>query len=110
MRQAGILAAAGVVALETMVERLVDDHRRARRLAEALAECFPGSCDPAAVRTNIVCAAAAALPADALPRLRAEGVLAGTLDAGTVRFVTHHDVDDDGLDRARSALDGLSRS
>ena len=56
MRQAGVIAAAGIVALETMVERLADDHARARRLAEVLAERFPGSIDPAAVETNIVCA------------------------------------------------------
>ena len=52
-RQAGILAAAGIVALETMVERLADDHRRARSLAVALAERWPASVDPEAVRTNI---------------------------------------------------------
>ena len=61
MRQAGVIAAAGIVALETMVERLADDHARARRLADALAERWPGSVDPATVRTNIVCA-------DARPR------------------------------------------
>ena len=46
MRQAGVIAAAGIVALETMVERLADDHARARRLADALAERWPGSVDP----------------------------------------------------------------
>ena len=56
MRQAGIIAAAGIVALETGVERLADDHARAHRIATGLAEVFPGSVDPAAVRTNIVCA------------------------------------------------------
>src|SRR5207245_7379318 len=43
MRQAGVIAAAGLVALQTMVERLADDHRRARRMAEAVAERWPGS-------------------------------------------------------------------
>ena len=47
MRQAGVIAAAGIVALETMVERLADDHARARRLAEAVADAFPASVDPA---------------------------------------------------------------
>jgi len=108
MRQAGVIAAAGVVALETMVERLADDHAHARELADALAELFPGSVDPAAVETNIVCARAAALPADLLDRLAAEGVLAGTIDVDTVRFVTHHDVDDAGLGRAVAALRGIS--
>jgi threonine aldolase len=104
MRQAGVIAAAGVVALETMVERLADDHARARRLADALAELFPGSVDPAAVETNIVCARADAFPADLLERLVADGVRAGTIDVDTVRFVTHHDVDDAGIARAIDAL------
>jgi threonine aldolase len=109
MRQVGVLAAAGIVALETMVDRLVDDHERAHTLAEALAECFPGSVDPTVVETNIVCARAAALPADLLERLAAYGVLAGTIDPDTVRFVTHVDVDDDGIDRARAALSAIAR-
>lgn len=107
MRQAGVLAAAGLVALETMVERLADDHARARRLAEAIAERFPGSVDPAAVETNIVCAAADALPARIVARLEACGVRVGTIDHRTVRFVTHKDVDDDGLAHAISALDEI---
>src|SRR5207245_4194826 len=94
MRQAGVLAAAGLVALRTMVERLADDHRRARRMAEAVAERWPGSgLDPAAVRTNVVTWAhpdSSALVA----HLRAEGVLAGTIAPGVMRFVTHHDGDD----------------
>jgi threonine aldolase len=104
MRQAGVIAAAGVVALETMVERLAHDHARARELAVALAELFPGSVDPAAVETNIVCASAGALPADVLEVLAADGVRAGTIDPATVRFVTHRDVDDAGLARAVASL------
>jgi threonine aldolase len=111
MRQAGVIAAAGIVALETMVDRLRDDHRRARSLADALAERFPGSVDPAVVETNVVCARldSFGLPSveAVLDRLRAHGVLAGTIDASTVRFLTHKDVDDDGLRRAISALDAL---
>ena len=62
MRQAGVIAAAGIVALETMVDRLADDHARARRLADALAQRWPGSTDPTQVRTNIVCADLRRLP------------------------------------------------
>ena len=105
MRQAGVIAAAGVVALETMVERLADDHGRARRLAEALAERFPGSVDPGTVVTNIVCADAGALPGGLLDSLARDGVRAGTIDPHTVRFVTHKDVDDADLDRAVAAFD-----
>ena len=98
MRQAGVIAAAGLVALETMVERLADDHRRARALADALAERFPGSVDPATVETNMIFAARDRLVADVLDRLRAEGVWALAL-GDEVRFVTHKDVDDDDLER-----------
>ncbi|MEJ7583201.1 MAG: beta-eliminating lyase-related protein [Acidimicrobiales bacterium] len=55
MRQAGVIAAAGLVALEQMVERLDEDHARARRLAEAVAERWPdGGAEPARVTTNVV--------------------------------------------------------
>jgi threonine aldolase len=107
MRQAGVIAAAGVVALETMVERLADDHVRARRLADALASRWPESLDPAQVRTNIVCAEMRRLPVDFVDRLGRAGVRAGTLDPRTVRFVTHKDVDDDAITAAIRAFDEL---
>ena len=94
MRQSGVIAAAGIVALETMVDRLTDDHVRARRLADALAERWPGSVDPEAVRTNIVCASAAALPESFFETMLGEGILFGPIDPETFRFVTHKDVDD----------------
>ena len=104
MRQAGVVAAAGIVALERMVDRLADDHERARRLAQAVAERWPDcGLDPAAVQTNAVIWS----PPDArqlLRHLRDEGVLAGTIAPGVVRFMTHHDVDDAGLERACKAL------
>ena len=104
MRQAGIVAAAGIVALRTMVERLADDHARAKRLAEAVAERWPDAgVDPARIRTNIVTFTHPDWRA-LLEHLRAEGVLAGTIAPGVVRFVTHCDVDDDGIERARKAI------
>ncbi len=103
MRQAGVLAAAGLVALG-LVARLAEDHARARRLAEAVAERWPGcGLEPAAVRTNIVVFEHPD-PPSLLAHLAAEGVRAGTLAPGVVRLVTHRDVDDAGLDRARAAL------
>jgi threonine aldolase len=107
MRQAGIIAAAGIVALETMVDRLASDHLRARTLAEALADRWPGSVDPKAVRTNIVCAAVARLPDHFVERLADCGVRCGTIDPRTVRLVTHKDVDDDAIARTVSAFDEL---
>ncbi|MGI8685424.1 MAG: threonine aldolase family protein [Acidimicrobiales bacterium] len=103
MRQAGVIAAAGLVALRTMVDRLADDHTRAQRLAVAVADRWPGACDPTRVRTNVVTwrhPDAARL----VDHLSAAGVLAGTIAPGVVRLVTHHDVDDAGIDRAVAAL------
>jgi threonine aldolase len=104
-RQAGIMAAAGLIALEDGPKRLHLDHERARRLAEAVAEILPGSLDPATVETNMVYADTEAVglaPLDAIERLRALGVGA-TFVSGKVRMVTHVDVDDDGLALALDA-------
>jgi threonine aldolase len=104
MRQAGVLAAAGLVALRDMVGRLSEDHRRARRLAEAVAERWPGAgCDPERIRTNCVTFAHPHAGA-VLDHLRAEGVLAGTIAPATVRLMTHHDVDDGDVERAAKAV------
>ena len=106
MRQAGVIAAAGLVALERMVERLADDHARARRLAEAVAERWPDAgCDPTRIRTNVVTWHHPA-PRAVVDHLRSEGVLAGTIAPGVLRLVTHHDVDDEGVDRVVKALAG----
>ncbi len=110
MRQAGVIAAAGIVALETMVERLADDHARARVLAEAMSTRWPGSVDPEQVRTNIVCANAPGLPADFVVRLDGLGVRTGTIDPRTVRLVTHKDVDDAAIAATIAAFDELGRN
>jgi threonine aldolase len=109
MRQAGVIAAAGLVALEEMVARLPEDHARARRLADALADRFPGSVDPEMIETNIVCAPVERLPDKIVARLEEHGVRCATIDSRTIRFVTHKDVDDEGIDRAIAALDALAR-
>jgi threonine aldolase len=104
MRQAGVIAAAGLVALTTMVECLADDHRRARRLAEAVAERWPGAgCDPNRVRTNVVTWRHRDT-AQVVDHLASEGILVGTIAPGVLRLVTHHDVDDGGVERAVKAL------
>jgi threonine aldolase len=106
MRQAGILAAAGLVALDRHVQRLAEDHRRARRLAEVLAELPGFRLDPSRVTTNIVISAVhppERLPA-VLEALRERGILAGAMGWGRLRLVTHLDVDDEGLARAVDAL------
>nr|WP_221376159.1 GntG family PLP-dependent aldolase [Actinoplanes polyasparticus] len=111
MRQVGILAAAGLHALEHHIDRLADDHARARRLAEALAP--HGVVDPAAVRTNIVLLdlSKSTLDAPALTALAAEqGVLISPMLPSIARVITHLDIDDAGLDRTIDVLSGLLRS
>ncbi len=104
MRQAGVLAAAGLVALDTMIERLAEDHERARRLAAAVAERWPGAgAEPDQVATNVVLFEHPD-PRALLAHLAGEGVLAGTIAPGIVRLVTHCDVDDEGVERAAKAL------
>ncbi len=104
LRQAGVLAAAGLVALDHMVDRLADDHARAAALAEAVAERWPDAgLDPATVRTNMVIFAHPE-PGALIDHLAAHGVLAGTVAPRTMRLVTHHDIDDAHVERARRAL------
>jgi threonine aldolase len=103
MRQAGVLAAAGLVALNHMVERLADDHARARRLADAVAERWPGACDPSSVQTNIVNFTHANTH-ELLAHLDGAGVRAGTIAPGVARFVTHCDIDEDDVARAVTAI------
>jgi threonine aldolase len=103
MRQVGILAAAGLVAMDR-VDRLAEDHERARRLAKAAAERWPGSIDVGLVHTNIV-RIEVGDPAPVLTHLEANGVLAVPGSASTVRLVTHADVDDADIDRAVTALE-----
>jgi len=104
MRQAGIIAAAGIVALEDMVERLEEDHTRARVLAEAVAERWPAcGLDPATVRTNCVVFSHPD-PAALIAHLAGEGIAAGTIAPRTVRFMTHLDVDDAGIEAVRKVV------
>ncbi|MEP6642379.1 MAG: GntG family PLP-dependent aldolase [Gaiellales bacterium] len=97
MRQVGILAAAGRYALTHHVQRLAEDHARARRLAAAL------GADPATVDTNIVVLDAAEAPIVAA-KAREQDVLVSALGPRFLRLVTHLDVDDDGVDRAIDVL------
>jgi threonine aldolase len=104
MRQAGVIAAAGLVGLRTMVDRLAEDHERARRLAEAVSDRWGSSTlDPKTVRTNIVVFEHSD-PERLLDHLKSQGVLGGTIAPGVCRLVTHNDVDDAGIERAVKAL------
>ena len=108
MRQAGVIAAAGLHALRHHIGRLADDHARAARLAGALAPY--GVVDAARVRTNIVPLDLTKTALDA-PSLgaaaRERGVLVSVLGPRNARLVTHLDLDDAGIDRAVQVLTGL---
>jgi len=107
MRQAGILAAAGIVALETMVDRLAEDHLRARRLAAGLA-AIPGiQLEPGTPHTNMVyirLADGAPEAGRVAERVRARGVRVEPRDARRFRLVLHYWVDDDGVERTVAAF------
>jgi threonine aldolase len=99
MRQAGVLAAAGVVALETMVDRLAEDHRHARLLAERL-DNLPGvRVDLASVQTNIVMVEVAEAPT-VVQRLAARSVLAHPFSPTRIRLVTHRHIGPHQVDEA----------
>lgn len=104
MRQVGVLAAPGLVALETMVSRLSEDHARARRLAEGL-RTIPGvRLVPAEVQTNVVYVQVTQGRAEDLERaLQRRGVLALALGQ-RMRFVTHHGIADADIDYALAVL------
>jgi threonine aldolase len=103
MRQAGVVAAAGIYALDSHVERLADDHARARRLAEGFAEAGV-HVDLVQVETNFVQIDVAPLGVerrDALERMRDAGVaLSATIHPTVVRAVVHLGIDDDDIERA----------
>ncbi len=95
MRQAGVLAAAGLIALEKMPARLGEDHENARVLADHLANISLLDINPSAVCTNIVIAGIARTGFDSpqiSEKLKNKGVLVGTVDASTIRMLTHFDV------------------
>ncbi|HJW84483.1 MAG TPA: low-specificity L-threonine aldolase [Anaerolineae bacterium] len=108
MRQAGVLAAAGIVALETMVERIVEDHRNSQRLAEGLADTPGFVADPQRVRTNMVYfELAPPVPIDAPEverRLAERGVLLFAVGKRRFRAVTHAWVEAGEIDRALLAF------
>ncbi len=108
MRQAGVIAAAGIVALETMVDRLVEDHKQARRLAEGLGG-IPGIIlDPGTPQTNMVFLnLSESFPVDAQQaseRLRALGIRVHPSGARRFRLVVHYWIDDAGVD---ATIDGF---
>lgn len=105
MRQVGVLAAAGLYALEHHVERLVDDHANARFIAEVVAGEHPDAVDPDAVETNIVYIdTGATAAAELVDKLADDGIRVGSMGPSVLRLVTHLDVDEAGCRRAAETL------
>jgi threonine aldolase len=103
MRQVGVLAAAGLVAIREMRGRLTEDHRRARTLAEGLLR-VPGTSLPyGPVETNIVRVRIPVPPGPVVARMARRGVLVFAAGEDGLRFVTHHDLDDGAVERAVEA-------
>jgi threonine aldolase len=105
MRQVGLLCAAARVAVDTMVERLADDHENAQLLAHGLAAALPGSVDPAEVETNMVYVDLPGRDVDAIVRsMWDEGVRVAALGPTRIRAVTSKELDRAGVERAITAF------
>ena len=112
LRQAGPVAAAGIVALETMVDRLVEDHRTAKRLAEGLHRIDRDLADPAAVETNLVrveLGKTGQRAAEWSARLKDQRILVSPCDPYALRFVTHRHIGDAEVDATIDAFANLWR-
>ena len=111
IHKAGIAAAAALVALDTLVDRLSEDHRRARELG-ALLEQIPGiAVEPAAIETNIVLvnvSGAGLAPGEALSQLAERGVFGLERDTSRIRFVTHRQIDDADVARTAEIVSALA--
>jgi threonine aldolase len=107
MRQAGIIAAAGIVALQQMVDRLADDHANARRLAEGLADTVGIIVDPEQAQTNIIIFEMderALAPDEFCRRLDRLGVKMSPIGERAIRAVTHYGIEAEHIERALAAI------
>jgi threonine aldolase len=111
MRQAGIIAAPGIVALENMIDRLEEDHRNARRLAEGISTIDRLQIDLSRVQTNMVCFDVSNLGINAdffISKLKRKNVLALALTEKEVRMVTHKGIKNEHIEESISAIDKIS--
>ncbi|MCO5225534.1 MAG: aminotransferase class I/II-fold pyridoxal phosphate-dependent enzyme [Thermomicrobiales bacterium] len=104
MRQAGVIAAAAQVAMETMIDRLSEDHARARVIADAIAEYPAFDINTDTVQTNIVIFKPRKDAQAVVAALRERGVLSVSLGAAGIRLVTHYHIDDNAVDRVVYAI------
>jgi threonine aldolase len=110
MRQAGIIAAPGIVALEKMIDRLEEDHRNARRLAEGIAKIEGIKIDLNRVQTNIVCYDVGDLGLSAemfVLKLKENGILALPLTNNMVRMVTHRGIEAEHISKSVEVIENI---
>jgi threonine aldolase len=105
MRQVGVIAAAGIAAIEKMIHRLEDDHRRARQLMEKIADLEAIEINPEDVQTNMIMLKLNTMDSHTfLNQLAERKVWALPLNEEVVRIVTHKDIDDNDVERAAKAI------
>jgi threonine aldolase len=112
MRQAGVIAAPGIIAIEKMVDRLKDDHANAKLLARGLAKIEGISLDPANVQTNIVLYDISGLGVVAkewVAKMSEFGVKAGAQEAGRVRMVTHRGIEKEDIEYTLSTAENVAK-
>ena len=112
MRQAGVLAAAGLVALDTMIDRLAEDHQHARRLAHGLANIDGLNVDPESIQTNIVffeVEETLGTAADLIAALNRHGVLVSYPGRQSIRMVTHRHISSEDIEEALSRTSAAVR-
>lgn len=111
LRQAGVMAAAGLVALERMIDRLAEDHRRAKRIAEGLHAIDPRLTDPRLVETNIVMIEVGHTGGDAktwIAALQKAGLGSGAWSRNSLRLVTHRHIDDAAVEQTIAVFRSVS--
>ena len=108
MRQAGIIAAAGIVSLNMMVERLEEDHLNAKKLAEGLKNINGISIDPENYKTNMVFCTVDDDKGESLTEsLSKRGVLVGHVGDSVLRLVTHHGINEDDIDYTLKTIENI---
>lgn len=112
MRQAGVIAAAGIIAIEKMVDRLRDDHANAQLLAKGLAKIDGIAIDPQQIQTNIVFYDVSELGIDSktwVRELNKRGIKAGAPEGGVVRMVTHRGIEREDIEHTLTVADEIAK-
>ena len=106
MRQAGIFAASGIVALDTMVDRMSEDHNNAKTLAQGIAEIDGLQVEPNMIKTNIVIVEVLAKPITKfISDLKEKGLLVSHADTNRVRLVTHYGIEESDISKTLEIVD-----